>query len=34
MNSDGKPQEMTAHVQGDRLTISGTGTELAFVREN
>lgn len=34
LNSDGKTQEMTAHVLGDRLTISGSGMDLAFVRED
>jgi uncharacterized membrane protein required for colicin V production len=34
LNMDNKPQEMTATVQNDRLTLSGAGMELAFDREN
>jgi uncharacterized membrane protein required for colicin V production len=34
LNSDGKTQDMTAKVQGDRLTISGSGMDLAFARED
>ena len=30
LTMDGKPQEMTAHIQGDRLMLSGAGLELAF----
>ena len=34
LNTDGKTQDMTAQIQGDRLTISGSGMDLAFVRED
>lgn len=34
MNADGKSQDLTATVQGDRLTISGTGFDLAFSHED
>ena len=34
LNADGKPQEITAQVQGDRLTIAGAGMNVSFVREN
>jgi hypothetical protein len=34
MTADGKPLELTAHVQGDRLTVSGTGMDLVFIRED
>jgi uncharacterized membrane protein required for colicin V production len=34
MNADGKSQDLNANVQGDRLTISGTGFDLAFSHED
>ena len=34
MTADGKTLELTAHVQGDRLTVSGTGMDLVFIRED
>jgi len=34
LNADGRTQELAANIQGDRLTVSGAGMELAFVRED
>ena len=34
MTADGKTLELTAHAQGDRLTVSGLGMELVFIRED
>lgn len=31
---DGKTLELTAHVQGDRMTVSGSGMDLSFVRQD
>lgn len=34
LTADGKTQEMTAHIAGDRLSVSGPGMDLVFVRED
>ena len=34
LTADGKTQDMTAHLAGDRLSVSGPGMELVFVRED
>lgn len=34
MTAEGKTQEITAHVAGDRLSVSGAGVELVFIRED
>ncbi len=34
LTSEGKPQEMTAHISGDRLSVSGPGMDLVFVRQD
>lgn len=34
LTADGKTQEMTAHIAGDLITISGPGMDIVFVRED
>jgi hypothetical protein len=34
LTADGRAQQLTAQVQGDRLTLSGLGSDLAFSRED
>ena len=34
MTADGNTLELAGHVQGDRLTVSGTGMDLVFIRED
>jgi uncharacterized membrane protein required for colicin V production len=34
VTSDGKALEMTAHISGDQLTVSGPGMDIVFIRED